>query len=197
MIPVKRKLISTLLLAAIALAVLFLAPEPVDYGYYFRDSALIPAANGLAGDYFDFPWASEADMSDRSALLPELPGYAVTELSGRYGADGSLWGLHVQWNGAEASCILLLDVFVEKPQDMGWARLHVMDYDRVTATQADSVTVYGDGTERSGKALEFTAADGVFYQIRGTHTVPTGDLGRVLDFCLKNSLKLPDFAETN
>lgn len=189
----KRKILSAAVLTAIALAVLFLAPEPVDYGYYFRDNAWGIVTNGLAGDYFDFPWASEADLSDRAALLPELPGYAVTELSGRYAADGSLWGLHVRWDGAGESCILQLDVFTEKPQDLGWARLHEMDYDRVTATQVDGVTVYGDGTERASKVLEFTAADGTFYQIAGTYTVPTGDLGRVLELCLKRGVDLRAF----
>lgn len=196
----KRKIVSAVVLAVVSLAVLFvLASEPVDYGYYFRDNIGFPPGNGLEGCYFDFPWATEVDLTAEAAdllaekLLPELPGYSVTSIYGRYRADGGLYGVEVQWNAGQAETAdMLLDIFAEKPQDLGWARVHVMNYDQVTITEVDDVTVYGDGTMQTPKVLEFTGTDGTFYQIQG-YGVTVEDMGAVLDYCLKNGVDLSTY----
>lgn len=170
------------------------AESVVGYWHYFRNNTWMPGVNGLAGDYGDFPWEQEVDLTELLSDLTNrgwLPEIADAEMTARglYHEDNSLYGLEVTWRrknpeDAYNDSRITLRMYPEAPEDLGWARAYVMDRDSsaVTETKVSGGVVYGLGTDISAMhVIDYVRADGALVQLQAAYGITLEELGTLLD----------------
>lgn len=212
----KQKFVSAAVLAAAALALLLgLVPKGSgpDISYYFRDNTEWAGEQTLIC-YGKLPYAEERSFGDQEQRLieekavPEMPEYRNFSCTACYDADGGFFEISMHWRtvpqyAGEIYKQMELRII---PGDMGDPKrrdgIVVPDMDQVTVTETGGVTVYGCGTvepvQIGDRAVQhnnliFTKND-VRYQIGSGQGCTLEEMGRVLDFYLKNDLDLAAFS---
>lgn len=168
-----KKLLPTLLLAIIALLVLYGfsgKSENIDYTYYFRDNKTLSGHIAVWTED-DVTWAKYSAYVDeyiQEGLIPQIYGFTSLDCWVRYNEDG-LYALQFDWTTPHQENDQSLTAYLYPQEPDKYEKVDGMfnlDYEHVTVTEQNGIAVYGDGTpESTYQILELILKDGTYCQI--------------------------------
>lgn len=201
-----KKIFALMALVVVSLGVLFLfdgAGEANAPEYYFRDNQTLSGKIAVSLNT-SVQWRKLSDRQEEVLeMLPEMYGFDSFSCWGRYD-DEDIYGIQLDWIYTEAENYqsVSMYLFPEAPDKYGKVDgMYNLDYEHVTVTERDGVTIYGDGTSDStARVLEMVLEDGTYCQI--VNRCAEGVLAsldsleamrELVDFLLENDLAFDDF----
>lgn len=208
----RKKLIVIVVLLVLSVGILAIGVDKSETGYdhLFRNNAERTAKDVLMCYSEDaIPYDEVRSFENWQELLvlgviPEVDGMNEFYAQGDYLADGTLIELTLYWfytpeSETEDRQQMILNIYPIPPEDPekrdGYT---IIDKSKVTATEIDGITVYGDGNgETMGKDLIFIRPDGVEYQLSSLKSTPVDVMAETMLFFLRNGVDFTVFSMEN
>ncbi len=203
----KQKIIGIVVLVVVSCLVLACCAEmssEIDTAYYFRDNETFSGKVAVPLDGTVWRKLNDRQAQFVAALdIPEISGF--DHVSGWVRYDGAaLYEVQLEWvnTSQEEYQTVVLYLFPEQPGKYEKVDgMFNLDSEKVTVTQRQGITIYGDGTiESRSRVLETTLENGMYVQIVNSCAVdvrPAQDsldaMGLLVDFALEHGIEFEAF----